>query len=68
MTDRTPYTYVLLRYRHDPLAGEFANVGVLVHAPRSGFLGVRVRRTMGRLSTMFPGISGEALRGSLRSI
>ena len=27
MNERQPYTYVLLRYRHDPLAGEFANVG-----------------------------------------
>ena len=33
MMGRRPYTYVLLRYRHDPLAGEFANVGVVVHEP-----------------------------------
>lgn len=68
MTDRTPYTYVLLRYRHDPLAGEFANVGVLLHDARARFLGVRVRRTLGRLSAMFPGLSGEALKNALRSV
>lgn len=68
MTDRRPYTYVLLRYRHDPLAGEFANVGVVLHDAKGGFLGVRVRKTLGRLSMMFPGVSSDALKSSLRSI
>jgi len=68
MTERRPYTYVLLRYRHDPLAGEFANVGIVLHDAKSGFLGVRVRKTLGRLSAMFPGINGEALKGTLRSV
>lgn len=68
MTDRTPYTYVLLRYRHDPLAGEFANVGVVLHDPKSGFLGARVRKTIGRLSLMFPGMSVDALKGTLRAV
>lgn len=67
MNDRSPYTYVLLRYRHDSLSGEFANVGVLLHAPRSGFLGLRVRKTIGRrLSAMFPGMSVEAFRNAAR--
>lgn len=68
MTERRPYTYVVLRYRHDPLAGEFANVGVVLHEPKSGFLGVRVRRTLGRLTSMFPGMNGEALKGALKAI
>lgn len=67
MSDRSPYTYVLLRYRHDALSGEFANVGVLLHSSRSGFLGLRVRKTIGRrLSAMFPGISIDGFRNAAR--
>jgi hypothetical protein len=69
MTDRRPYTYVLLRYRHDPLAGEFANVGVLVHGPAFGFLDAKVRTTLGqRLTKMFPRLDGDAFKSSLQSI
>jgi hypothetical protein len=68
MKERAPYTYVLLRYRHDPLAGEFANVGVVLHAPESGFVGVRLRKTLGRLGKLFPGISKSDLTSSLNTI
>ncbi len=69
MTDRRPYTYVLLRYRHDPLAGEFANVGVLLHEPRSGYLEAKVRTHLGpRLKKMFPTVDGGSFKGSLQSI
>lgn len=69
MTDRRAYTYVLLRYRHDPLAGEFANVGVLVHEAASGFLDARVRTTLGpRLSKMFPTLDGESFKSALQAI
>jgi hypothetical protein len=30
MAIKRPYTYTVLRYRHDPLAAEFANVGVVL--------------------------------------
>jgi len=69
MTDRRPYTYVLLRYRHDPLAGEFANVGVLLHEPGSGFLEAKVRTTLGpRLTKMFPTLNGDTFKSSLQSV
>ena len=69
MTDRRPYTYVLLRYRHDPLAGEFANVGVLLHEPGSGYLDAKVRTTLGpRLTKMFPTLDGDAFKGSFQSV
>src|SRR5262249_32347923 len=38
---KSPFTYVVLRYRHDPLAAEFANVGVVLHQPASGFLNAK---------------------------
>jgi len=69
MTDRRPYTYVVLRYRHDPLAGEFANVGVVVHDARSGFLDAKVRAAPGpRLTRMFPHLDGDAFKSALQGI
>lgn len=68
MTNRTAYTYVLLRYRHDPLSGEFANVGVVLHSPGQRFLGARFRRTAGRLGKMFPDLDRSALMDGLRVV
>lgn len=65
MKDAATYTYVILRYRHDPLAGEVANVGVVVHAQGSMFLGAKMRRTIGRLSKMFPDMEKSDLIGGL---
>jgi hypothetical protein len=67
-TTKTAYTYAMLRYRHDSLAGEFANVGIVLHAPASGFLDAKMRHTVGRLSKMFPDLNADALKGSVRSI
>jgi hypothetical protein len=69
MNERQPYTYVLLRYRHDPLAGEFANVGVVLHAPRGRFLAAKMRATAGtRLTKMFPAMDRRAFSSGLQSI
>lgn len=68
MNDDKTYTYVLLRYRHDPLAGELANVGVVVHSAASGFLGAKVRKTIGRLGKMFPDMEKADLMNGLQVI
>lgn len=68
MSTRQPYTYVLLRYRHDPAADEVVNVGVLVHAPGFAFLKMCVRHTQGRLTKIFPDLDTEAFKATLRSI
>jgi len=68
MADKRAYSYVVLRYRHDPLAGEFANVGILLHSPEKQFLGARLRKTAGRLAKMFPGMMVEEFKQSLRSM
>lgn len=65
---REPYTYMILRYRHDPVAGEQINVGVILHAARSGFLGAVVRRGSGRISKLFPSVDGATLRRDLTNI
>lgn len=68
MTMRNPYSYVLLRYRHDPLSGEFLNVGVVLYAPESRFLGTKMRKTLGRLGKAFPGIQKAELTQALSAI
>lgn len=68
MKDTKTYTYVLLRYRHDPLAGEVANVGVVLHCAGGGFLGVKTRKTIGRLSKMFPDMEKSDLMSGLYAV
>lgn len=68
MSEKRPYTYVILRYQHDPLSGEFANVGIVLHQKTSGYVGVKVRHTVGRLSKMFPDLDGASLRESLKAV
>ena len=66
MSERQPYTYAVLRYRHDPLAGEMLNVGVLLHVPASRFLKCAMRTTYGRLSGLYPDFDGAALTADLK--
>lgn len=66
MSTRVPYTYMVLRYRHDPISGEMMNVGVLLRAP--GFLKLRARHTIGRLSKTFPDIDTDIFRATLRGL
>jgi hypothetical protein len=68
MSAKRAYTYVPLRYRHDPLMEETINVGILLYDSFSGYLGIKVRHTLGRLTRVFPDLNGEALKASLRSI
>jgi Protein of unknown function (DUF3037) len=49
------YSFCFLRYIHEPLSGEFANVGVLLWSPDSKFLGFRASRKFSRLSHFFHG-------------
>lgn len=68
MTKRQPYSYVILRYIHDVVSGEFINVGVVVYAPKSGDLQFRTRKTIGRLKGIFPNIDRSVFASSMRSI
>lgn len=65
---REPYTYMVLRYRHDPVAGEQVNVGVVLHTATSGFLGAAIRKAYGRVSRLFPSVDGTTLRHDLAGI
>ena len=68
MIDTKTYTYIMLRYRHDPLAGEVVNVGVVLHCASAGFLGVRVRRTIGRLTKMYRDLKRPQFISGLNSV
>lgn len=65
------YTYVILRYVHDPAAGESMNVGVVLYAPQADggpFLGVAYSSAYQRLSDAFAGFDGEAYRTVMRRL
>jgi hypothetical protein len=68
MTIRHPYTYATLRYVHDPMAGEFVNVGVVLYSPSTRYLGARLRRTYSRLSAVFPDLDAEGFKSAMSSI
>lgn len=68
MTDKTPYTYTVLRYVHDTQTAEFVNVGVVVHCPKHRYLGARLRHTHGRFSDLFPDLDASAFRSSMTAI
>lgn len=54
-----PYSFCFLRYVHEPLSGEFANVGVLLWAPQSRFLGFKASQKFSRLSHFFHGFQSQ---------
>lgn len=72
MTTRRPYSYTVLRYVHDPLAGEFINVGVVLFAPAAyGIAPVLIantRKTIGRMRDMFPDLDRASFIAAMRSI
>lgn len=71
MTKR-PYTYTVLRYIHDPVTGEFVNVGLVMHSPRRAsddtFLRGSTRHTIGRMRAMFPDLVRADFTSSMYAI
>ncbi len=57
---KEPYSFCFLQYHHEPLSGEFANIGVLVWAPQTQFLAFEATDRYSRLSEFFGGFeSGD---------
>jgi hypothetical protein len=63
---RIPYTYCILRYVHDPAAGEALNVGVLAFAPSERWVDCRIEERFARLSSAFRGFHGHQYRAVTR--
>ncbi len=68
MTEQRPYTYTVLRYVHDPRAGEMLNVGVVLHVPAEHRLLVKARSTFGRVKDAFPDLDGDAFKSAMRAV
>lgn len=68
MTERTPYTFTVLRYRHDAIAGECVNVGVVLHSAERSFLQAKLSFRYSRLRDVFPDLDSAAFRESLHAI
>jgi hypothetical protein len=67
---KTAYSFILLRYVHDVMTGEFANVGVALYAPGTKFIGGLCNTRYTRLTNMFgkTEFDGEYFRGLMRYI
>lgn len=65
---KTAYSFVVLRYVHDVMAGEFINVGVALYAPGARYIGGLCNTRYGRVTKMFGDIDGEYFLGLMRYI
>ena len=63
-----PYSFCFLRYVHEPHSGEFADVGVLLWAPGSRFLGFKASQKFRRLSHFFHGFQPRDYRNLIARI
>lgn len=64
----TPYTYCIVRYVHDPTAGEALNIGVLLYAPSVPYVAARLDHRYARLSETFAEFDGESFRRTLQGL
>jgi hypothetical protein len=67
---KTAYSFVVLRYVHDVMTGEFVNIGVALYAPDAKYLGGLCNTRYGRLTSLFGKgeVDGEYFRGLMRYI
>jgi hypothetical protein len=65
---RTPYSFSILRYVHDPITEEFINIGVVVFSKEAQYLNSRCTSQYGRISKMFAKIDGERFRQLTRYV
>lgn len=63
---KTAYTFVTLRYVHDVVTGEFANVGVVLYAPEQRYLEARFTTSYERLNALFVKIDHANYRNLIR--
>ena len=59
---KVAYTFAVVRYVHDPIAGEALNVGVLLHSDATPFLDVKLEYRYERFSATFAGFDGERFK------
>jgi hypothetical protein len=65
---KTPYSFSILRYVHDPVTQEFVNIGVAVYSREAGFLRAICAPHYARITKMFAKIDGNRFRQLTRYI
>jgi hypothetical protein len=60
------YTYSVVRYVHDPAAGESLNLGIVLYAPSIPRVATRLEYSYARLTQAFSGFDGRNYRKTLR--
>lgn len=65
MNSRTRYTYAIARYTHDPVSGEFVNVGVVAVDMNARQPLVKFLTTYARVKAMFPTVKRDEFLGTL---
>lgn len=68
MTTKEPYSYVVLRYVHDVVTGEFLNVGVVMVVPGRSLILTKARRTFGRIKNVFPDLDSDAYKRAIDAV
>lgn len=68
MTTKDPYSYVVLRYIHDILTGEFVNVGLVMVVPGQSLILTRARKTFGRIKSVFPDLDSDSYKRAIEAI
>jgi hypothetical protein len=63
---KTTYNSIVLRYVHDVVTGEFANIGVVLYAPDQRFLDARFTTSYERLNAIFLKIDHLHFRALIR--
>ena len=63
-----PFSFTVLRYVHDVVAGEFLNVGIVMYSPTDGRLRMRTMKSTKRLSRAFPDIDTQAFQKTMEGI
>src|SRR5712691_2610230 len=63
---KTTYSNITLRYVHDVVTGEFANIGVVLYAPEQRFLEARFATSYERLNAIFLKIDHLHFRALMR--
>ncbi|HOO44666.1 MAG TPA: DUF3037 domain-containing protein [Deltaproteobacteria bacterium] len=65
---KTAFSFVVLRYVHDIVTGEFINVGVALYAPDAKYIGGLFNTRYGRVNKMFSGVDTRYFRSLMRYI
>jgi hypothetical protein len=65
---KVAYEFSVLRYQHDPVTQEFANIGVAVYSSEARFLRAMCATNYGRITRMFARIDGNRFRQVTRYV